>query len=185
MKWLRRWLAWKMIPYLYWLEERPNHSMRWYRFVFHLAHAIYPSTAADWKRQGSVGLNALETILFWESIEALTALSPADRFVDECTEWFWHPTPARCGDSVMFPLVYRVEIQRRGEVVDVHFWFTVSDTVPPSINPTFVTLKENSLSTGEDLDWAKENRVFGYTFSNQSPLDWSIGKLHQFMIANC
>lgn len=71
---LRRWIAWKILRYMYWLEDRPNYSIRWYGLVYSMAHRVYPSTDEDWNKHapsvGGVGFNAHETELFWGSIEA-------------------------------------------------------------------------------------------------------------------
>jgi hypothetical protein len=73
IKGIRRWIAWKMLRYIDWLEWRPNHSMRWYIFVFDLAYRVYPSEEEDFHKHkpsaGGIGLNAMELGQFWSSIE--------------------------------------------------------------------------------------------------------------------
>jgi hypothetical protein len=96
LKRLRRWIAWKLLSYMYWLEDRPNHSIRWYGLVYSMAHKIYPSTDQDYKTHApstsGVGFNALETSLFWASIEAVESRQGGST-VDEDTS---DETPTCC-----------------------------------------------------------------------------------------
>ena len=38
----RKWVCYKLLDYLYWLEDRENYNMWWYKKVWFFALSLYP-----------------------------------------------------------------------------------------------------------------------------------------------